>query len=384
MVKHSTELVVNCFQVGRGITLATFVGQVPDLVLPLNNIFCGNIAQRTLSEIGNDFLLNDAFLCQPGVLFKAGLITAASLVTIGVILFAAVMTAYHWDFSLLSTDRFETNTYEISEEFSDIKLNTETADILFAVSSDNMCRVVCCEEENMKHSVSVQDGTLTVSFVDDRTWYEHIGFSFLSPKVTVYLPKAEYASLVIKGSTGDITLQKDFTFGSMDLSLSTGHVNILASSFGLMRIETSTGDIRLQDLSAGELDLTVSTGHVDAQSVFCEDNVGICVSTGDTRLTDISCNSINSNGGTGSITLKNVITEKMISIERSTGDVRLEGCDAYELEINTDTGNVTGSLLSSKVFIAHSDTGDIDVPETTSGGKCKITTDTGNIRITIN
>lgn len=314
---------------------------------------------------------------------KIWLIAAASLVTIGAIIFAAVMTVYHWDFSRLSTDHFETNTYEIKEEFSDIKVNTDTADILFAASSDNMCRVVCYEQENMKHSVSVQDSMLTVSVVDDREWYEYICFSSHTPKVTVYLPKTEYVSLVIKESTGDITLPKDFTFGSMDLRLSTGHVDSLASSSGLMRIETSTGDIRLQNLSAEELDLIVSTGHVDVQSVSCEGNVSICVSTGDTRLTDISCNSINSDGSTGDITLKNVITEEMISIERSTGDVRFEGCDAGELEINTDTGNVTGSLLSSKVFIAHSDTGDIDVPETTSGGKCKITTDTGDIKIII-
>ena len=314
---------------------------------------------------------------------KIWLITAASLVTIGVILFASVMTAYHWDFSRLSTNRFETNTYEISEEFSDIKLNTDTADILFAASSDNTCSVVCYEEEKMKHSVSVQDGTLTVSFVDDRTWYEHIGFSFHSPTVAIYLPKTEYESLVIEESTGDITLPKGFTFGRMDLSVSTGHVDSLASSLGLMRIETSTGDIRLQNLSAGELDLIVSTGHVSVQSVVCEGNVEVSVSTGKTELKDISCKSIHSEGSTGSITLKNVITEKIISIERSTGDVRFEGCDAGELEISTDTGDVTGSLLSSKVFIAHSDTGKIDVPETTSGGKCKITTDTGDIRIEI-
>ncbi|MCQ2427410.1 MAG: DUF4097 domain-containing protein, partial [Clostridia bacterium] len=81
--------------------------------------------------------------------------------------------------------------------------------------------------------------------------------------------------------------------------------------------------------------------------------------------------------------LKNVVTEGTIAIERSTGDVRFEGCDADELEISTDTGDVTGSLLSSKVFIAHSDTGRIDVPETTSGGKCKITTDTGDIKLSV-
>ena len=315
---------------------------------------------------------------------KKWLIAAASLVTIGAIMFAAVMTACHWDFSRLSTGNYETRTYEINEGFSNIKLNTETADILFAVSSDDTCRVVCYEEENVKHSVLVQDGTLAVSVVDNRAWFEHIGISFHSPKVTVYLPQTEYVSLVIKESTGDITLPKDFTFGSMDLSLSTGHVDSLASSLGLMRIETSTGDIHLQNLSAGELDLTVSTGHVDVRSASCEGNVGVFVSTGKTELTDVSCNSFSSTGSTGNISLKNVLTEEKISIERSTGDVRLEGCDAGELEIDTDTGSVTGSLLSAKVFIANSDTGKIDLPETTSGGKCKITTDTGDIRITIN
>ena len=314
---------------------------------------------------------------------KKWLIAAASLVTIGVILFASVMTAYHWDFSRLSTERFETNTHEISEEFSGIKMNTDTADILFAASSDNTCRVVCYEGENVKHSASVQDGALTISVVDDRAWYEHIGFSFHSPTVTIYLPKTEYESLVIEESTGDITLPKDFTFGRMDLSVSTGHVDCLASSLGLMRIKTSTGDIRLQNLSAGELDLTVSTGHVSVQSVVCEGNVEVSVSTGKTELKDISCKSIHSEGSTGNITLKNVVTEGTIAIERSTGDVRFEGCDADELEISTDTGDVTGSLLSSKVFIAHSDTGRIDVPETTSGGKCKITTDTGDIKLSV-
>ena len=314
---------------------------------------------------------------------KIWLITAASLVTIGVILFASVMTAYHWDFSRLSTERFETNTHEISEEFSGIKMNTDTADILFAASSDNTCRVVCYEEEKMKHSVRVQDDTLMVSAADDRGWYEHIGFSSHSPTVTVYLPQTEYESLTIQESTGDITLPKDFTFGSVDLDLSTGHVDSRASSLGRIRIKTSTGDIRLQDVFAGELDLTVSTGHVAVMSVSCEGNVGVSVSTGKTELTDISCNSFSSTGSTGNIALKNVLTEEKISIERSTGDVRFEECDAGEMEIQTDTGSVTGSLLSSKVFIVHSDTGKIDVPETTSGGKCKITTDTGDIKIII-
>lgn len=314
---------------------------------------------------------------------KKWLAAAVCLAALGAILFTAVMAAYHWDLSRLSTDRFETNTYEISEAFRSIELNTDTADIYFAVSDDDLCRVVCREEENRKHSAHVQDGTLTIGVADNGKWYEQIGFGFRSPEVTVYLPETEYASLVIREDTGDIVLPKDFTFGSVHLSLSTGRVDSRASSAGRMCIAADTGDIHLQNLSAGELALTVSTGGVDVQSVSCMGDIGICVDTGDADLSDVFCGSLHSDGSTGSITLKNVLTEGMLSVQRSTGDVRLEGCDAGELEIRTDTGRVSGSLLSPKVFIAHSDTGRVDVPETVSGGKCRLTTSTGDIQIEI-
>ena len=314
---------------------------------------------------------------------KAWLIAAASLVAVGLILFAAVMTVYRGDFTRLGTVRFETNTHEVSEEFTAIQINTETADILFAASGDNGCRVVCCEEETAKHSVSVQDGTLIIAAADKREWYKRIGFGFRSPTVTVYLPKAAYGSLVIRESTGDITLPEGLTFDSVDLDLSTGQVDSHASAAGLMRIKTSTGDIRLRDLSAGELDLTVTTGQVDVRAVSCRGAVGVSVSTGEAKLTDISCRRVVSAGSTGDTAMENVIATERISVERSTGNVRLAGCDAGELEITTDTGDVTGSLLSDKVFIAHSDTGRVDVPETATGGKCKITTDTGDIRMTV-
>ena len=38
---------------------------------------------------------------------------------------------------------------------------------------------------------------------------------------------------------------------------------------------------------------------------------------------------------------------------------------------------------NEKIFIAKASIGDVSVPETTAGGKCKITTDTGDIRISI-
>lgn len=280
--------------------------------------------------------------------------------------------------------KMETNTYEVTEAFQSISVFSDTEDIEFCPSDDGKCRVVCFERVKERHTVSARNGTLTVERIDSRKWYDHLSFfSFGSPTITVYLPQAVYASLIIEEDTGDISIPKDFVFDSVDLTLSTGDVDCRASSSGLLRIKTSTGNIDLEDLSAGELDLSVSTGRVDVRSVVCAGDAGITVSTGKTNLTDVSCGSLNSTGNTGDIALINVLAADTISIERSTGDVRFEQCDAGELAVVTDTGDVTGSLLSAKIFIARSDTGRVDVPETTSGGTCRITTDTGDIRIEI-
>ena len=63
-----------------------------------------------------------------GVIFVA--------VLIGCIIFAGVMTMLRWDFSKLSTVKYETNSHEISETFHAISIKTDTADIIFALSDD--------------------------------------------------------------------------------------------------------------------------------------------------------------------------------------------------------------------------------------------------------
>ena len=295
---------------------------------------------------------------------KIWLVAATSLAAIGVLMFAGVMTAYHWDFSRLSTDHFETNTYEISEEFSSIKMNTETADILFAASDDNTCRVVCYEDENMKHSASVHNGTLTVKAVDDRAWYEHIGISFHSPRITVYLPKAEYASIAVEASTGDIEISDEIRIDTAGISL-------------------STGDIKIRNMSADILDLSVTTGEIVLSDVTCTGNIIANTATGDVKAVNTECRNFISNGSTSDVSLKNVIASEKISLERSTGDVKFDSSDAGEISVKTSTGDVRGSLLTEKVFITDTSTGDISVPKTTAGGKCEISTSTGDIDIEV-
>jgi len=313
------------------------------------------------------------------------LIVAGALVLSGALIFLGVMTVLNWNFIGLSTRDLETNEYVIEEDFGGISVLSDTADVAFLPSEDARTRVVCLERSRERHVVTVADGVLTVKLNDTRKWYEYIsfGFDFTSPKVTVYLPAGACGTLEVKSDTGDVEIPKAFSFASIDVSGSTGRVSCRASATDALKLRTSTGEILLEDVTASSVSLSVSTGAVSASRVDCAGEFSLCVSTGAATVSDVTCKRFETVGSTGGVRLTRLICSEDMRVERDTGDVSLDACDAAALFIKTDTGSVKGSLVSEKIFIAKSDTGRVEVPETTSGGKCKIETDTGDIYMTV-
>ena len=314
---------------------------------------------------------------------KIWLVLAAVLVLGGCILFTVVMANLGWDFSKLATANYESNNYVVSENFKNISIITDTADVVLVPSESPKASVSCYEQKNIKHSVNVRDGALVIEANDTRKWYEYIGINFATPKITVSLPIEGYNTLAIKSDTGDVEIPKDFNFENIDVSVSTGEVKNFASTSETVKIKTSTGDICVESIAAGALDLSVSTGKVEVIGVTTEGDVKVGVSTGKANLADTKCRNVISSGNTGDISLDNVIAVEKFSIERSTGDVKFNGSDAAEIYVKTDTGDVTGNLLTEKVFVAETDTGKVDVPKTAIGGRCEIKADTGHINISI-
>lgn len=317
---------------------------------------------------------------------KTWLVTAAFLVLLGCLLFVGLMTMIKWNFMKLATVNYETNTYEINEEFDNISIATDVADIVFEISDEGKCKVECHDEENLKHSVIVEDGTLTIESIDKRSDYgliAYVGINFDSPKIRVYLPKSEYKTLSICESTGDIKIPETFLFNDVDISLSTGDVEFSASASNTLKIKTSTGDICLESLHTGNLELSVSTGKVTVSDISCNGNITINTSTGNANLTNVQCNSLISKGNTGVISLNDVIAADKLSIERTTGSVKFKNCDGSNIVIKTGTGDVNGSLLTGKNFITQSNTGSISVPESSHQETCQVTTTTGDIKITV-
>lgn len=275
---------------------------------------------------------------------KGWLIVAISLILVGCILFAGVMTAMNWNFRKLSKDKYETNTYTLADPFTNISIHIQTADIVFVPSADNTVSVVCYEEVKTKHTVAVEGDTLVIKNTDSTKWYQHLGLHLGSPTITVYLPAGTYSALAVKATTGDISIPKNFSFASADIDVTTGDIICSAAVSGDMTLHITTGDV---------------------------------------QLSDVTCRNLTATGTTGDITLNNVIASESFFIKRGTGDVSFVACDASELTVKTTTGDITGTLLTAKTFVAHATTGDVKVPGTTSGGTCKLKTTTGDIQITL-
>ena len=95
------------------------------------------------------------------------LIFAAFLVIAGCVIFVGVMRVLNWDFTKLSA-QYETNRHEISDDLQNITIRSDTAAITFLPSPDGKCTVECYEKMNLKHRVSVDNGTLVIEVEDTR------------------------------------------------------------------------------------------------------------------------------------------------------------------------------------------------------------------------
>ena len=269
------------------------------------------------------------------------------LMFLGVALFCCVGVSIDFDFARLDNMKYITNTHTIYDDFTCVVLNSVTAEIEFKPSEDGYCRVVCYEQENACHDVSVTNGVLEIAWMDSRNWMDHISvFSFHTPTITIYLPEGNYQSLKVYNSTGDINIE---------------------------------GEWQIDEVS-----LKTSTGDVYAKGLYCSKDVSVNVTTGDVKLENINCKNLTLEGSTGKTELDFVIANEALRVNRTTGDIMLYCCDGDGIFMKTTTGNVTGTLRSSMVISAHSTTGRVDVPHCTSGGHCEIETTTGDICIEIN
>lgn len=296
------------------------------------------------------------------------------LVVLAVGGFVALLAVSDWDFGNL---KYENHEHELTEDFSQISVDVNSTDVNVLLSTNNKCSVICFENNNYSHSVSVVDGTLVIKSI-----HKKVFFGYKDTVVSIYLPEKEYSSIDIITGSGDIDV-KNLKAKNINLSVDTGEVELENIVCDVFTSTGDTGDIELKNVVASSVNLERETGEIDASLLSCSADVAISTDTGDISIDLITCSKLSLATDTGEISLDNVVSTTNLIITTDTGDVVFTKIDASNIEITTTTGEVNGSFLSDKIFAIRTSSGKVDVPQTTSGGVCKITTRTGDIIIKI-
>ena len=251
--------------------------------------------------------------------------------------------------------------YTIVESYDDIKIMVDNSDIDIYLSNNSENKVVYTENKKVKIESKVNDGVLTINQNDNRKFYDML-FNFTNFKIKLYLSQELIDSLEINGKTGDVKIGKGFTFNDVTIDNSTGDIDFEANVINDLIIKNSTGDVEVKNSNVGG-------------------NLKVETRTGDIELAGVKCNKLDVKVSTGDTELSNTLVTTDLNLTSSTGDVKFDGFDAANIYVAVKTGNVKGTILTNKIFIARSETGNVKVPETLTGGICKITASTGDIKI---
>ena len=202
------------------------------------------------------------------------------IVTISVLLIASILL-----YSLARPCELETHEYEILENYKDIKIVTDTADIQFILSEKPNTFIVCEEEKNANHSVMVKENTLRIEVNDNKKWYEDIGINLRAPKITVYLGKSEYGNISLKTDIGNILLDNIIVTGKIAIETDTGNVKFEECDASEAFIKTDTGNVTGSFLTDKVVFAESDTGNIDIPKIIADEKCEIITDTGNIKIT---------------------------------------------------------------------------------------------------
>lgn len=314
---------------------------------------------------------------------KISIFTSFILIGLGICLSLGALCSVRFDISKLDTAKFTTNRMIVDQPFQNIQIWDTSSDIHFLPSDDNYCTVIYTEGDGISHSISVEDGTLTIARKDARKLIGYIGIFIEQDEITVYLPQAEYDSLAMKVSDSNIEIPKDFTFTSANIYSSSGDISFEADVKENLSIKTEIGNLFISDVNVQSMDAESTNGDMDLSNIAVSDDIHISTAIGNLSISGVTSKNMEVESTSGDIDLYDVMASNHIQIASTIGNITLNHSDATSLDVKTTSGNVSATLLSDKIFQVASDSGDVNIPVSNEGGKCKINTTIGDIDVEI-
>lgn len=263
-----------------------------------------------------------------------------------------------------NTATLVTKNYPVSAGFTDISITEYYADVELRASRDGTVSVTTRDAEDVTHTVTVKNGTLSISRPEPTVGERWFHDDDDDPKVVVYLPAGDYGALTVNTTSGDVESASQLNFSAASLTTVSGDIDLMGSVTGAVNCTSTSGDIELRSPALGAVKTNTTSG--------------------DTEITGALIQSLKAETVSGDVDLERTTASGAIEINTTSGDVDMESVDAASLNILTTSGEVEGSLLSGKNFSVSSTSGRVNVPASTpNAGACTVSTTSGSIRLTV-
>lgn len=315
---------------------------------------------------------------------KITLLVGGLAVVFGTIITVTAFLIMGGNIENISKGDYEMIEYKVEDVFNKIEVNALDANVnIFYVENDE-CKVVCAENEYVKHLVSVSDEKLSISREIKKNILYYTDLFSNSKIINVFLPANSYSELDIKSNSGTIKITDHFEFNQVILNSKSG--NIAISDINVnddLSITAESGSIKVESINAKSISLKSRSGSLSLSKLDVINSLKLNTESGVVKVSNSNSSNITISTTSGSIKLIDVEVKEKLTLTSRSGAVNLENSDAKDLNIKTSSGSVVGTLKTSKIFITTSSSGTIDVPKTTVGGVCEVETKSGNIKFSI-
>ena len=123
-----------------------------------------------------------------------------------------------------NTATLVTKNYPVSAGFTDISITEYYADVELRASRDGTVSVTTRDAEDVTHTVTVKNGTLSISRSEPTVGERWFHDDDDDPKVVVYLPAGDYGALTVNTTSGDVESASQLNFSAASLTTVSGDI----------------------------------------------------------------------------------------------------------------------------------------------------------------
>ncbi len=316
------------------------------------------------------------------------LLPALIMMGVGIVILSFAMAFYGPD--LFKEENYMEKTHTINDKVTFLKISDAECDVRIRPSEDGVCRVVCPDGEKVFRQVTLDGQTLTVTRVDERKWYEHIGISWgWKPRaVTVYLPEGAYKDLTLKTASGTIDVPAGYAFSSVKITTASGDISFSGDVEKSVEITTASGDVSLSDLQVaslhfpGSLAVTTASGEVSFENCGVSGTFTASTASGDVEVTGGTPTNMVLSTVSGDVSLNKLEVWGSLTVSTTSGEISFDWLGAHEdIEMTTVSGDVKGTVAGDFRYSVKTTSGDIRVPADGGSGSFTLKTTSGDVNI---